>query len=520
MHVLKMQRLGSPEGSAAPVARQQAVDREVRLGIYVVPGRASPLDHGEYRPATSSSARPEEPMDRRTRTASKRRYILQRAQDLLGRLSRMDDEELRWTVRVFADCLSPAQRAACLGAYDERWPIEERRRLMTGFVQRYTALALEALERSEAAPGGGLASLTDEDLQGMSLAEKWLRVARDPMGLAPDQLRRELARLFMCKSYDLFHDAGLSEAAVEYPAYHRVREALESQPDGAVADLAGLVVRQAIHLSSQNAHEVETALRQSRDAIGAWLGLTIPPDRLFGGQMVPLPLEDPDQVAESTSADRARPSWEMPGADLATALLVVADLMTQQEVEEHLLPLRRQFRSIADVPGPELRALLSRIWALVGDRRLTDFAERYRSGRMVAERKVAPEVWRLLSHPEQLAILERDNRTMDVGQAARHLAKIFFSFQYDSLCDAGFHVDLLRSPGYQQFVSRLTACEDGMAARRLAVLTETVTRQMLELQTLAPDARRTRLQEVRTLIAATLDLPDDLTYPAGREGRA
>ena len=199
---------------------------------------------------------------------------------------------------------------------------------------------------------------------------------------------------------------------------------------------------------------------------------------------------------------------------------MVADLMNEREVEEHLLPLRRQFRSIADVPGPELRALLVRIWTLLGDRRLTDFAERYRSGRMVAEPKVAPEVWGALSPPERLAILDRDNRTMDVGQAARHLAKIFFSFQYETLFDALFHVDLLRAPWYQQVVRRLTACESSAEARRLAVLNGAVTRQMLELESLATEARGTRLQEIRTLIAATLDLPDDLTYPVRREGRA
>ncbi|MBP2670461.1 MAG: hypothetical protein H6Q85_527, partial [candidate division NC10 bacterium] len=149
-------------------------------------------------------------MDRETRIAAKRRYIRQREQDLLSRVPRMDDEELRWTVRVFADCLSPHQRAECLGSYDERWPIDQRRRLVAGFVQRYTQLALEALERSAAARPDGLSALTDEDLQGMSLAEKWLRVAQDPTGLRPDQLRRELARLFMCKSHELFHDAGLS----------------------------------------------------------------------------------------------------------------------------------------------------------------------------------------------------------------------------------------------------------------------------------------------------------------------
>jgi hypothetical protein len=459
-------------------------------------------------------------MDRRTRITSKRRYIRQRAQDLLDRIVRMDDEELRWTVRVLADCLPPQQRAECLGPYDERSPIEERRRLVADFIPRYTKLALEALERAKAARPDALSALTDEDLQGMSLAEKWLRVAEDPSGLRSDQLRRELARLYMCKSYDLFHDAGLSEAAVEYPAYHRVREALEAQPDPAIADLVALVVRHAVHLGSRAQQDVESALRQIREAIGQRVGIAIPAVRLFAGQMSRWPLDQADLSAEPPPADRARPLWETPGVDLSTAFLVVADLMTDREVEEHLLPLRRHFRSIAEVPGPELRAVLSRIWTLLGDRRLTDFAERYRSGRMVAAPRVAPETWNMLPPPEQLAILEGDNRAMDVGQAARHLAKIFFSFQYESLFDAGFHVDLLRSPRYQQVIRRLTACESGAEARRLAVLTETVTRQMLELESLAPDARPTRLQEIRALIAAALDLPDDLTYPARREGRA
>lgn len=459
-------------------------------------------------------------MDRQTRIASKRRYIRQREQDLLSRVVRMDDEELRWTVRVFADCLPPQQRAECLGPYDERWPIDQRRRLVADFIQRYTQLALDALERAATARSDGLGALTDEDLQGMSLAEKWLRVVDEPAGLRLDQLRRELARLFMCKSYDLFHDAGLSEAAVEYPAYQRVRDALEAQPDAVVADLVGSVVGQAVHLRSRVAPEVDDALLHIREAISRRLGVAIPTDRLFAGQMSRLPLDHPDQVTEPASAERARALWEMPGVDLSTAFLMVADLMNEREVEEHLLPLRRQFRSIADVPGPELRALLVRIWTLLGDRRLTDFAERYRSGRMVAEPKVAPEVWSALSPPERLAILDRDNRTMDVGQAARHLAKIFFSFQYETLFDALFHVDLLRSPRYQQVVRRLTACESGAEARRLAVLNGAVTRQMLELESLATEARGTRLQEIRTLIAATLDLPDDLTYPVRREGRA
>jgi hypothetical protein len=137
---------------------------------------------------------------------------------------------------------------------------------------------------------------------------------------------------------------------------------------------------------------------------------------------------------------------------------------------------------------------------------------------MVAERKVDREIWNLLPLAERQAILERDNRTMDMAQAARHLVKIFFSFQYDMLFDAGFQVDLLRSPRYQRLVNKLISGEE--AEQPMDELIQTVTRMMLELEGLPPEARPARLQRIRTLIATALGLPDDLTYPAAKEGRA
>jgi hypothetical protein len=144
---------------------------------------------------------------------------------------------------------------------------------------------------------------------------------------------------------------------------------------------------------------------------------------------------------------------------------------------------------------------------------------------MVAERKVDPGVWELLPFPERLTILERDNRTMDIVQTVRHLAKIFFSFRYDMLFDAGFHVDLLRSSRYQDLVNRLidrfpTGPDRETKGRPLEELTQAVTRMMLQLEGMPPEARPAALQEVRGVIAAALGLPDDLTYPAGKEGRA
>lgn len=465
---------------------------------------------------------PAEPL---SRIESQRRFIQQRAEELLERVDRMDDEELRWTVRVFADCLSPDQRRASLDAYSEHWSVEQLRQFMPTFIRQYTHLALEDLQAKEGSPGTRLADLTEEELQSMSLAEKWDLLARDPGGLRPDQLRRELARLFMCKSFDLFHDTGLSEAAVEFPAYHRVREALEWQPDPIVDDLVQMILLRAKRLGEGTPEEVEAALTEIREAIGRALGILVPVDQLFAGQMVKLPPEPPDDVPGAASRHPGPTLAATPAEDLATAFLVLTDLMSSREWDEYLLPLRRRYRSIAEIPPEDVGGLLAQLWGRMGDRRITDFAERYRSGRMVAERKVDPGVWEMLSAEEQLAILERDNRTMDILQAARHLAKIFFSFQYDMLFDAGFHVDLLRSPRYQELVNRLIDRSAARSERRpegrsLEELAQTVTRMMLELEGMPPEARPAGLQEVRALIAAALGLPDDLTYPAGKEGRA
>jgi hypothetical protein len=459
-------------------------------------------------------------VDRHSRLETQRRFLQQRQDDLLARVGRMGDEELRWTVRLLADCLSPEERTAHLSGYSEHCSEEELRAFVARFVPRYTERALAELRAKTEAPGTRLADLTEEELQGMSLAEKWTLLAADPESLRPDQARHELARLFMCKSRDLFHDAGLSEAAVEFPAYHRVREALEAQSDQVVADLTRLVVERVDQLGEEAPDRVEAALTEIREAMGRALGILIPADQLFSGQMLRLPLPTAADAAGGFPLDGATLA-DLAGQDRATAFLVLADLMSLREWEVYLLPLKRQYSSLDEVPQGELGKLLPGSLGLLGDRRITDFAERYRSGRMVADRKVGAEIWHLLSQAERLPLLERDNRTMDVAQAARSLAKLFFSYRYAMLFDAGFHVDLLRSARYHSLVRQLIALYTPEPHRpALDQLLQTVTRMMLDLEGLPREVRPGRLQEIRALIASALGLPDDLTYPAGREGRA
>lgn len=459
------------------------------------------------------------------RIETQRRFIEQRAEELLERVNQMDEEELRWTVRVFADCLSAGERAAHLGEYSEYWSLEQLRRFVQNFIQQYTELALEDLRSKAATQGTQLAELTNEELQGMSLAKKWNLLVKDPGGLRPDQVRRELARLFMCKSFELFHDVGLSEAVVEFPAYHRVRDALERADDEAVEHLLRMVLGGLTGLNHDNPEEVGAALTAIREAIGETSGIRVSVDQLFVDQMVRLPQEQPNEPLKSAPREVSQAMSGMSAEDLAVTFLVLTDLMSLQEWEEHLLPLQHTYGSLAAIPPGSLRCLLSRLVNRIGDRRITDSVERYRSGRLMVERRVDQGVWKALSFSERLAILEKDNRAMDITQVARHIAKIFFSYHYDVLFDIGFHVDLLRVPGYQDLLNRLIAASPGgphghVAWPQFEELTRSVTRMMLELESLASEARPVRLQEIRSLIAAALDCADGLLYPSSREGRA
>jgi hypothetical protein len=457
---------------------------------------------------------------KRSKAESQRRFIQQRAEQILARVDQMDDEELRWTVRLFADCLSPEQRRAQLGPYSEQWGLDELRRFVPSFVRQYTRLALAELESKSGGHGTRLGELTGEELQNMALAEKWRLLAVDPGGLQIEQLRRELARFFMCKSYDLFHDPGLGQALVEYPAYHRTREALEGVPDPIVLDLVRLVLTREAVLSGGTAREIEITLGQLHEAMARALGLTIPADQLFAHQMARLPLDERDPHS-GTAGTVMPPVDQMPAEELEGAVLAVGDLMRRHEWEEYLLPFRRQFGAVNRIPAEQLRVLLGRVAGRLAGRGLTDFAERYRTGQMMADRKLDPQIWEMLTPEDRLSLLERDNRAMDSSQAARHLVKILFSYTPEALFDVDFHRDLLRHPTYQRLVNRLAnMIERDQEDPSLGPLTSSVTRMMLELAGASPAEQPGRLQAIRIAIAAALGVEVELTYQGAREGQA
>lgn len=457
-------------------------------------------------------------MDDHPRIEPQRRYIQARAKDLLERIESMNDEELRWTVRLFADCLDPTEREHLLRGYNEYLPLEDLQRFVTAFIPRYTERALTDLEARRTTDGSRPDDLTDEELQSMSVAEKWSLLERHPAGLGGYKLRRELARLFMCGSYDLYHDSSLSESSVEFPVYHQLQERLMALAEDRVLDLTTKVQGMTPGLDCLLPEEAEAVLGRIRSAIGEAVDLAGSLESLVAGRMAKLPL-----VAEPTTAELASEVKEAIGTmnqeELRRSFFILLDLMTLEETRRDLSPIQGQYRSIHDIPPEVLAAIVPIIAAKMGDRNLCDFANRYRAGRMLASPPVGEQVWSQLPINERLTLLECDNARMDLAQISRHLAKIFLSREYPLLFDPEAQLTIVESRDYQHLVNKLLLelgrPEDG---RRLRELNRVITRMMFEAEAAPHTDREDRLLQIRKVIGTAIDLPDEQIF-AGMKGR-
>jgi hypothetical protein len=456
-------------------------------------------------------------MDEHPRIEPQRQYIRARAEDLLRRTESMTDEELRWTVRLFADCLDPTEREELLRGYNEYLHIEDVQRFVNGFIPRYTERALADLEAKRLTDGSRPDELTDEELQSMSLAEKWGLLERHHASLTGYKLRRELARLFMGGNYDLYHDSSLSESAVEFPIYHQVQERLMALQEDVVLKLAAKVQEMTAGLDRFPPQEVEGILARIRVMIGEAIDVHQPLESLVAGRMAKLPL-----VAEPTTAELAADVKEAIGTmtpeELKRSLFVLLDLMTLEELRRDLSMLQGRYPSVHDIPAEILAGLVPTLAAKLGDRRLCDFADRYRGGRMLAMTPVGDQVWSRLPMDDRLSLLEQDNDRMDLAQISRHLAKIFLSPEYGHLFDPEAQLATLESQGYQQLVGKLLLelgrPEEG---RLLRALNRVISRMMLEAEATLEADREERLLQIRKVIGTALDLPDEQIF-AGRKG--
>lgn len=442
-------------------------------------------------------------MEEPSRIAPQLRYIERRAEELLERIPYMEDAELRWTVRVLRDCLPPTPQEEMLGDFSEYLELHQMRHVVQGFVSRYTEHALQALEAKRVTPGTGLESVTDEELQSMSAAEKCDLLRRRASALHPYQLRRELARLFVCFNFDLFHDPGLGEAAVEFNAYLDVLERLRRLPDTAIEELKEQALAALSGLDFRDASAVDAVLTTLREAIGRGVGLAPPFDHLFGERMARWPPTPPPELPEVLNPQIRQAIGGMNLSQLQSSLRVLLELMGLEEQRRELEPIRSRYRSLGEIPVEVLTAFLPRLSMRLGDRNICDFALRYRSGRLWAREPVNPGAWKLLPFKDKYMVLEADNEAMDSLQAARHLSRVLLTERYELLFDPAYQVGLTHQPIYQRVLDRCVT--ELQNADDLKNLNRQVTRIMLELEEMVPDAERPgRFLAIREVIGTGL----------------
>jgi hypothetical protein len=442
-------------------------------------------------------------MEEPSRIAPQLRYIERRAEELLERIPYMEDADLRWTVRVLRDCLPPTPQEEMLGDFSEYLELHQMRHVVQGFVSRYTEHALQALEAKRVTPGTGLENVTDEELQSMSAAEKCDLLRRRASALHPYQLRRELARLFVCFNFNLFHDPGLGEAAVEFNAYLDVLERLQRLPDTAIEELKEQALAALSGLDFRDASAVDAVLTTLREAIGRGVGLAPPFDHLFGERMARWPLTPPPELPEVLNPQIRQAIGGMNLSQLQSSLRVLLELMGLEEQQRELEPIRSRYRSLGEIPAEVLTAFLPRLSMRLGDRNLCDFALRYRSGRLWAGEPVNPGAWKLLPFNHKFMVLEVDNEAMDSLQSARHLSRVMLTERYELLFDPAYQVGLTHQPIYQRVLDRCVT--ELQNADDLKNLNRQVTRMMLELEEMVPDAERPgRFLAIREVIGTGL----------------
>lgn len=444
----------------------------------------------------------------------------EREHDLLEGLDGMGLDELRWTVRYLVDALSGERWQTVLAGYHEHLAVDRTRSLLERLVRECTQLAILDLEAKRGSAADRLQGLTDTDLQSMSLMEKWEMIVADPRGLDAGRLARELARLALCFQPDLLHDAMLPRAVIEFPFYFKLQEALRRLSPDEISRLSDLAAASVPAMKGLPTAEVLERLAHIQQEIAQAAGFTAPLHEHLGASMDRLPREffppggadeeSPDQIAEAVRRlDGLSPQ------ELRLNLQVLADQLSLREFQELMGPHRSKYPNLSQMPVEALRQVVATVSLQMGNRGLTDFIQRYRTGKLVASPQVNSEVWNLLPQEHRLRLLEKDNAAMDFAQVARHLARILLCHEYQMLDDETAQVDLVTSPLYQDLVRRLIRLGDGNGQPTLLALNQAVTRMALVMESAPREGRGEALDHIRRAIGRVLGFSETEMSPQG-----
>ena len=447
-----------------------------------------------------------------------RRRLEDRGNNILGNLEQLGEAQLRFTMRIFGDCLDDETRGKMFEGYGEHLAEQELRAFAADFVPAYTAYAIAELEEKKRdGERHEPPFLTQEEYQEMAVREKWPRIAEHMAFVPPLQLCRELARAAMLFRPYMLSDPGFNEGVLEFSLYFDLLQRLRSVSESRLREEAGEIApRVAAAVAAASEGEREALLRDIRTAAATAAGLPADPETLLGPPMEKYPREVPPafrlRALKNTLAT-------MTLKDLRLTALVHLDLLTVEETRRIVLPFLEKYPSFYEMPSKGLRELILAVATGVDGRSITYFIERYGSGWMAATKPVDYIVWKLMPEEERVDVLRRDNERMDAAMMARHLARYLHSESEQDLSDAGAQIALLTDPRFVAdhgaILTRLGAEGEGERIKRLY---DAVTLSSARMAGQRGEERESAYQAIRGLIADAAGVSAANTNGEGNDG--
>ena len=423
-----------------------------------------------------------------------------RSENLLANLDELPEAQLRYTMRIFGDCLDAETRGRMFEGYSEHLREKELREFARKFVPAYTKYAVEELvEKKKEGERFDPPFLTREEYQEMAVREKWPRIAEHVDGVDPLQLRRELAHAGMLFRPYMLSDPGFNEGVLEFSLYYDLLERLFSVPDSklreAVGEISGRIAR-AVEAGATP--EGEAVLKEVRFAVASLAGLPADPETLLGAPMEKVPREIPP---EFRLRDLSRTLETMSLKDLRLTALVHLDLLTAEEIRRFVSPFFAKYPSFFDMPSKGLRDLVLAVADGVGDRTIAYFVDRFGTGRMSMTKSVDYIVWKLMPEEERVAMLRRDNEAMDAAMMSRHLARILHSGSELILSDVGRQIALLTDAGFEADHGEILKRLGTEGGERIKRLYDVVTLSFARMVSQRGEERETAYRAIRKAVA-------------------
>jgi hypothetical protein len=438
-----------------------------------------------------------------------RQRLRDRSSNILGNLERFMEPQLRFTMRIFGDCLDDDAHEKMFQGYSEHMSEQELRKFAGDFVPGYAEYAVAELEeKKKDGERFDPPFLTQEEYQEMSVREKWPRIAACLPDVPPLQLRREIARAAMLFRPYMTGDPGFNEGVLEFTLYYDLLERLRPVPDAWLRKTAAdIAPRIAAAVEAGGTEEGERILREVRTMAGAAAGLPADPETLLGPPMEKYPREVPPEYRKR---ELQKTLSAMTLKDLRLSAMVHLDLLTAEETRRIVAPFFEKYPSFFEMPSKGLRELILAVVDGVDDRAITYFIERYGTGRMAMTKPVDYIVWKLMPEEERAEMLRADNGPMDSAMMARHLARFLLSETEKELSDAGVQIALLTDPryigGHGEILKRLGG-EDG--GERIKRLYDAVTVSSVRMAGQRAEEREKTYQAIRAAITDAAGFPEN-----------